>query len=245
MCELFGISCNAEDGAGKSLSFLAKNYSSKSKDGWGIAYYKDGKAIIKKAAEKAETSPTFRSVIKEAKSSILIAHLRFATQGHLCQKNCHPFDQHFLNKDWVFAHNGNIDNIENDPEFHGGTDSEHVFNHILDQIPAYKKKGPLRGTFSGIQDGIKKVMAKYGEDITLNFLMSDGTILYAYNHYKIKPLKPLYFLKRETKPYGSAFLISTQKLSDEHWKKIPADRLLMVCNGEVLELSDVNVCESG
>jgi predicted glutamine amidotransferase len=63
----------------------------------------------------------------------------------------------------------------------------------------------------------------------------EGIILYAFNHYKEKPM---YFLKREKKDYGSAFLISTQKLSSESWKKIRPDRLLMVCNGEALEFSD-------
>jgi len=64
--------------------------------------------------------------------------------------------------------------------------------------------------------------------------MSDGSILYAFNHY---PGTPLYFLRRE-KDYGGAFLISTQKLTSENWKKLPSDRLLLVNRGEILVLSD-------
>ena len=49
--------------------------------------------------------------------------------------------------------------------------------------------------------------------------------------------KSMYMLRRE-KGYGGATLVSTRKLTNENWKKVPKDRLLVLSNGEVLVLSD-------
>ena len=234
MCDLFGMSCNAEDRAWKSLTVLANEHSGKNPHGWGIGYFENGNAIIEKAPEKAKKSQTFLSVIEKAKSSVVIAHVRYATKGDSCVENCHPFKGKLFNRDWIFAHNGTIMNIAHHIRSKGETDSEQVFHLLLDLVESYQRTGTTHGTFSGIQNGIKNAFDICGMDNTLNFLMSDGTILYAFNHYKDKPM---FYLKRE-KPYGSAFLISTQKLSSESWKRIRPDSLLMVCNGEVLELSD-------
>jgi predicted glutamine amidotransferase len=235
MCDLFGMSCNAEDRAWKSLTVLANEYSGKNPHGWGIGYFENGNAIIEKAPEKAKKSQTFFSVIEKAKSSIVIAHIRYATIGDPCVENCHPFKGTLFNRDWIFAHNGTIRNIPHHPHSVGQTDSEHVFHLILDEIEEYQKSGRIHGIFSGIQQGIKTAFNSCGSDNTLNFLLSDGSILYAFNHYDEKPL---YYLKRQ-KPYGGAFLIATQKLSsNEPWKSIRPDSLLIVSNGEILELSD-------
>lgn len=235
MCDLFAMSCNSEDHAKESLTILANEHSQNNPDGWGIAYYDNDKAIVKKAPEKAKTSQTFFSAVEKAKSNIIVAHVRYATTGDRCEENCHPFKGKLFEREWIFAHNGTIRNIPHHQASAGQTDSEQIFRLILDQIETYQRNGKIHGIFSGIQQGIKTAFDICGKENTLNFLLSDGTILYAFNHYKDKPI---YYLKRQ-KPYGGAFLISTQILSNnESWKTIRPDSLLMVCNGEILELSD-------
>lgn len=234
MCELFGLSCATSDRALPSLSTLAKEHSKKSCDGWGIGYYKNGTAHFPRTPEKAKTSAQFFNAAKNAKSNIIIAHIRLATSGDVCEENCHPFHQNLLNKDWIFAHNGHVSNPDHHSRSGGSTDSEQIFNTMLDQIQNYIQIGKIRGIYPGLQKGIQNIFERYGRDINLNFLMSDGTILYAYNHYDDRPI---YFLKRN-KDYGGAFLLSTQKLSKENWKKLRSDSLLLVSNGEVLVLSD-------
>ena len=237
MCELFGLSCNGEDLAIASLSILAKQYSIENDHGWGIAYFKNGKAVLKKAPEKAKTSKDFFTVAEQAKSNLLIAHVRFATVGVQCEANCHPFIQHFLNKDWVFAHNGSIPipRHEHHPRSRGETDSEQAFNKLIDQVVRYRQKGTLQGIYPGVKEGIKSIFKRYGNNITFNFLMSDGTLFYAFNHYEENPL----FYLQKVKDYGSSFLISTKRLTPrDPWKKLRADSLLVVSNGEVFVLSD-------
>lgn len=234
MCDLFGMSSNAEDRAWRSLAVLADEHSGKNPDGWGIAYYQNGRAKVEKAAERADTSRSFSPIIEKAKSKVIIAHIRHATAGSICNENCHPFKKDLLNRDWVFAHNGTLEKLSGHNSTKGTTDSEIAFGMLLEQAESYQNSGIIHGTFSGIQKGIKFVLDSCSADSTFNFLMSDGTIVYAFNHY---PIKPIYYLKNE-KDYGSAFLLSTQKLRGGNWKELPADRLLMVCFGEVLELSN-------
>jgi predicted glutamine amidotransferase len=234
VCDLFGMSCNSEDHAKESLTIFANKHSENNPHGWGIAYYHNDKAIVKKAPEKAKISKTFFSTIENAKSNVIIAHMRLATTGDCCEENCHPFSGKLFERDWIFAHNGTMRRIPHHPLSSGQTDSEQVFHLLLDQLEAYQRSGNTHGMFSGIQQGIKTAFDICGKVNTLNFLLSDGSLLYAFNHYQDKPM---YYLKRE-KPYGGACLISTQKLNDESWKTIRPDSLLMVNNGEILELSD-------
>jgi len=68
----------------------------------------------------------------------------------------------------------------------------------------------------------------------LNYILSDGNLMYVFSHYTGKNF---YLLKR-TKPYGGAALVSTIKLTGENWKVIPRDRLLLINNGNIIVLSD-------
>ena len=47
MCELFGMSCQQPDRAVHSLLSF-KEFSGENRDGWGLAYYQDGKAVIER-----------------------------------------------------------------------------------------------------------------------------------------------------------------------------------------------------
>jgi len=235
MCDLFGMSCNAEDRAWKSLAIFAHEHSENNPHGWGIGYYNNGKAIVKRAPEQAKTSQTFFSEIEKAKSNIIIAHVRARSVGMCCEENCHPFNGKLFNRDWIFAHNGTFKKFPQHPRSVGGTDSEQIFHTLLDQVKSYQRNGVTHGTFSGIQQGIKTIFEKHGKNnSTLNFLMSDGTHLYAFHH---NDDNDMYYLERE-KDYGSALLISTQKLGPGSWKKIRVDSLFMASNGKIDELSD-------
>lgn len=242
MCELFGLSCNKKDRATRSLPlFGGLSDITRATDGWGIGYYENGAAVIKKKPVNARTDREFLEYIEKPESNIIIAHLRWKSPGSdVCEGNCHPFKQNFNNQDWLFAHNGKVDNISMHPRSEGRIDSEQAFNFLIDYIKEYQNQGQIRGRYPGILYGIKKLFEQYGRNINFNFLMSDGDILYVFNHYKNRRNggpKPIYFLRRE-KDYGGAMLVSTQKLTDENWLSIPEDRLLLILKGDFLNLSD-------
>ncbi|MCX8175587.1 MAG: class II glutamine amidotransferase [Candidatus Micrarchaeota archaeon] len=231
MCDLFGMSTNEPDRATRSLPIFQK-HGVENPHGWGIAYYNGNRAIIKKKAESAATSTEFADLIQKAKSNVIISHVRFKTHGERCDENCHPFKQEFLGRDWIFAHNGMISGIE-----HGNrTDSEAIFGFMIDKIHTYISQSSVfpPSIYLGLKSAIKAVFAEFGRGITFNFLLSDGTILYAFNHYSTKPI---YVLKRE-KDYGSAMLVSTQKLWEENVVKLRPDCLLIIEKGVPFLRSD-------
>ena len=239
MCELFGLSCNKKDRATLSLPvFKEKAHKFKADDGWGIAYYDEkGNVKIVTETKQAFLSERFSKLIEEAKGNIIIAHVRLkASHGaDVCKKNCHPFVDLYRERPWVFAHNGTINDIDYPADRIGGeTDSAKAFQFMMDNIMEYQNQGRIRGTYPAIMNSIKKVFNSYGKETRFNFLLSDGINLYAFHHYKGKPI---YFLRRE-KNYGGAILLSTRKLSQEYWQKIPEDRLLVISRGEILVLSD-------
>ena len=234
MCDLFAISSSKEEKAVETLLRFG-DFSKNNPHGWGIAFYQGKNLFIRKNPEKAKTTDKFSRAANLAKGKIIMAHLRQATKGSVREINCQPFKQHFHGKSWIFAHNGDVPKIEVHPRTLGETDSESVFNFLLDGIDEYQSQGDARGIFSGLTHGIKKLFKIYGRRITLNLLISDGNLLYVFNH---SFSKQMYFLKREAKGNSaSAVLVSTRKLTDEKWKIIPEDRLLVLEKGEILFLS--------
>jgi glutamine amidotransferase len=236
MCELLGVSCQTPDRASKSLTSF-QELSRGNPDGWGLAYYQDGHVIVEKEAKKAVSSQKFTNLIQNVKSNIIIAHLRLATRGEVCTNNCHPFPRSSFNRDWVFAHNGTIRNISHHQFSQGTTDSEQVFHKMIDDIETYMHQSQFHGLYPGIKQSIKNLFETYSRNITFNFLLSDGSVLYAFNHY---PGTPLYIASRE-KDYGGAIVISTEKLHSRdysEWKQLPKDRVILIADGRVLVLSN-------
>ncbi len=236
MCELFGMSCQKPDRAIHSLASL-REYSIENPDGWGIAYYQNGKAIVKREPVKAKISENFNDILQNSKSKVIIAHIRLKSQGELCTENCHPFKREINGRDWIFAHNGTIKNIPQHTNSIGKTDSENVFNELMDDVVSYRDKSIFHGIYPGLISSIKDVMERYSRNITFNFFLSDGSILYIFNHYPNKSV----FISIRGKPYGDAVVVSTQKLYSEDkfdWNKIPEDKVIVISDGRVLVVSD-------
>ncbi|MDI3497314.1 class II glutamine amidotransferase [Archaeoglobus sp.] len=227
MCELFALSCNRKDRATFSLPLFAR-YHTPSWDGWGVGYYSGRHAVVERSTDNPNHSETFRRVITQAMSNVIVAHIRIATTGDVCTENCHPFSYRFLDRDWLFAHNGHIP-IDYPTHVDGYNDSARAFSFMMDQMREYLEGRMFRGIYPAVKHATKALLETYGGNV--NYLLTDGNVLFAFcNH------RRMYMLRRE-KEYGGAILISTQKLSDENWVEIPKNRVLCVLNGEVLVTS--------
>ena len=72
------------------------------------------------------------------------------------------------------------------PGAEGNTDSETIFHEIMDKVSEYQNSGTFRGKYQALKKAIKNVFDSYHGTIKLNLLISDGNMLYAFNHYTNK-----------------------------------------------------------
>ena len=246
MCELFGMSCQAADRGEYSLTTFGED-SDWNRDGWGLAWYdRDGSAQVRKADEDgdgdfvARKSTAYAGLTRTAESTLMIGHLRRASNGIQSTENSHPFIRRFQEKDWVFAHNGSIPGVRTHPRSMGGTDSEQVFHEMMDDLEDYLGRPGFRGTSPGVRKAVRGVLNRYSgrnKPLRFNFLLSDGTTLYAFHHYTDRPL----YLAKRQKGYGGVVLISTYPYPlpspEMVWKPLEKDRLLAVSGGMISLLS--------
>ena len=231
MCHLFALSCNAIDRATPSLRRFSEEAWSMS-HGWGIGWYENGRAKTEREPTRADFSDLFWNVKSDARSEIIMAHLRWATGTSQIECNCHPFVREYRSRDWMLAHNGFVRGAanQNHPESLGSTDSEQIFNEIIDYVVEYQESGQIRGIYPAIKQAILKIFDTYTRNINLNLLISDGRTLFVFNHYESAPI---YMLRRE-KSYGGAILLTTvPNFTDENWEPIPPDSLIAISGGEI------------
>jgi glutamine amidotransferase len=146
-------------------------------DGWGIAGYLGnwtvhfGRSSGSASKEiKAYESAAMKAVA--AKSKIVIAHFRKASEGRISIENSHPF----INGEWIFCHNGTIeeaDKIElNGCVYEGSTDSERVFMNLAAKL----KNRKVEEYPAIIKDEVARIKAVC-KCTSLTFLMANGRYL--------------------------------------------------------------------
>jgi predicted glutamine amidotransferase len=246
MCRLLGLVANKEVDLEFSLERF-KELSNKNPDGWGIGWYEnDSPQIFKQDISAKDKESQLHILSKEVRSNIIMAHLRKGTEALPSEENSHPFQY----KDWLFAHNGSVDRkhllslLRNEykDKLKGKTDSEVYFYWILQNIE------DCNDTINGIKEAIDKIIiTKYSG---LNFLLSNGKILYAFRYsgksktyYSLFKLErkpsspgPLELLSKETKALihskslnsENAFLVCSEKLTEENWMEIDFGNLLEI-----------------
>ncbi len=152
-------------------------------DGWGLALY-EGRAVRTflepAAAHDSKLADYVRS--HPIKTLLAIAHVRKRTRGPVNLANTHPFVRELWGRSWTFAHNGTVRGVRKLPVGRfmpiGTTDSEHAFCALMHVIERSFPRGYPRD-----REALWKAVAKAGKKIgaygTFNFLLGDGTNLYA------------------------------------------------------------------
>jgi len=112
------------------------------RDGWGIGFVQDGDALVVREPEAASES-RWVSFLRthDLRSSIVLAHIRRATQGPRMLRNTQPFARELGGRVHLFMHNGMLPKIEDDASLParrfrrvGDTDSEHACCALLDRL---------------------------------------------------------------------------------------------------------------
>ena len=111
------------------------------KDGWGVAYFAGKDVRIIKDSSPASGSPWIAFLqAHPPKSTIVVSHIRLATQGEHSVGNSQPFSRELAGRQHVFAHNGDLQAqaLQRGQRlglYHpvGETDSEYAFCALLER----------------------------------------------------------------------------------------------------------------
>lgn len=246
VCQLLGISSNLEI----DLDFSFREWrhrGDRNPHGYGFAYWiNETPKIVKAASNLFEESPKITEELRKVRSKTFLCHVRLKSVGPQDGDNTHPFLASSGKHVYIFAHNGTVREIKNQPllKLHpeGATDSEYAFLWLLEKINE-TKNGSFENRLKRYSDDIRRI-GKF------NFLLSDEHTLWAYGD------DSLYFMERKP-PYGGelvqliddgfrislaevkrpderALLIATQPLTNESgWHKLGAGELIAVRDGQV------------
>jgi predicted glutamine amidotransferase len=224
MCELHLIS-KKEELTIKDIDEMANflTYGAQSnKDGYGVT---NGFKVIKdgKKYEQADKKQLYQLFNEKEKSTFLIAHNRFKTQGDATKENAHPFEtEHF-----IYAHNGIIYNadelaseenevIKVDTEIigillekHNGEDFKTMFKRVFESLKGsfsvfvFEKKTKRLFYIKNNASFYFKLFVNKGA-LTLAGSTNEGNLLSVFNDLETKTenglFKKTYIIKEELTP---------------------------------------------
>lgn len=225
MCQLLGMNCNTPTDIVFSFTGFATRAGRTGEhiDGWGIAFF-EGAGVRHFVDHQAALVSPVADLIRHypIKSKNVIAHIRKATVGQVALENCHPFVRELWGRYWVFAHNGDLKNYhpELDGPYHpvGSTDSERAFCWLLQSLRSRFADYPGCGELASVLRELAPQVSAYG---TFNFMLSDGTALFAHcsTH--------LHYLVRQY-PFATASLSDEEVSVDFSQVTTPQDRVAVI-----------------
>jgi glutamine amidotransferase len=263
MCELFAMSSRGPATVTLSLSILAEHGGNTAphKDGWGIAFYDEGDVRILKDTKGASHSQWVQfAEQQEIRSTLVLSHIRLATDGAISTKNTQPFARELGGRMHVFVHNGHVPDIKDLSEFSstayhpiGDTDSEVAFCALLERIkPLWHKRGgnPILADRLDVVARFARDLGQYGP---ANFLYCDGEVLFAHGHQRKQAdgeYNPpgLYWLHRQcarkdllaetsgvsvTSSKQDVILIASVPLTAEPWKAFREGEVIAIAKGMI------------
>lgn len=188
MCELFAMSSRLPATVSFSFEEFSRHggLSGPHSDGWGIAWYEHGDARIVREPLAAATSACVEFIqTYPFRSTLVVSHVRHATQGEVALRNTQPFSRELGGRMHLFAHNGHLPAARErfTPRTFqpvGDTDSEVVFCALLDE---------LRDAWDGAPPSAetrRDVVARFAASLRplgpANFIYSDGELMFLHGH---------------------------------------------------------------
>ncbi|MDA8051141.1 MAG: class II glutamine amidotransferase [Rhodospirillales bacterium] len=265
MCELFAMSSRQPGRVCFAFSEFVRHGapSSANPDGWGAAYYDGVDAHLLREPVPATTS-AFARVLEHHRfpSPMVLAHVRHASRGPVTLANTQPFARPLGGRLHVFAHNGDLPDIETALPLAPGcfqpigqTDSEHAFAVLLTAL------APLWASPGGIPTPAARlaVLAVFAARLraigVANFLYSDGDLLFGHAHRRRHPdgIHPpgLHLLLRgegarhhpliggvsletESAIAHPLALLASVPLTGESWRPLPEGGLVALAHGRLI-----------
>jgi len=265
MCELLALSSSHAEHLTFSLHTLAARggLGMSTRDGWGVAFYQDVDVALFREPLAAGDSELVRYLECHGPSTQLaISHIRHATRGAISLANTQPFARELGGRMHVFAHNGNLPDIDDCALLRAGsyrpvgqTDSELAFCALLARLNGLWTGGapPSLGARTSLLAAFAADLRPLGP---ANFLYSDGDVLFAHGNRRIQGatgrIDPpgLWMLQRQCRAGDpapdceggvaigagerSVVLIASVPLSDDAWRPLSEGELVVVREGTLL-----------
>lgn len=241
MYELMAMSANCEAELDLSLSLLRPRGCEigSHSDGWGVAFYEGNAARIFKEPKPVSRSTIFSALRgREFASPTVLAHIRKANSSAVRQQfsDTHPFERELAGRSWVFAHNGQLTEIEEQPlvAFHpiGKTSSEHAFCLLLDTVRDFVSDDGLIHDVELTLDRLSKKVSAINDHGEFNFVLSNGQYLFVHTHTYVHALERRCQVGQTDQ---SVLLIATYPLSEaEAWTCLSPNSLSAFRDGRLI-----------
>ena len=196
MCRLFGSRTRSPSGASHELFHGANALRVQSRehpDGWGLGWYEDGTPRVVRSLTPAHGDQDFEKLSQFVTAQTVVAHVRKASIGRICEENTHPFQR----GRWLFAHNGTLPGWEAAREkleaqiepalregLCGETDSERCFLLFLTRL---RRRCAIEGADVGSAAAalretvalVREIVEPAEPPASTTFLATDGRLLLA------------------------------------------------------------------
>ena len=202
-------------------------------DGFGIAWYGDRPEPGRyRDILPAWSDCNLKSLARQIRSPLFLAHVRAATGGGTRRDNCHPF----VLENWSFQHNGQISNFDrlrrpmeamlDDRLFHarsGTTDSELLFLLAMQFGLMTNPVAAIAETI-GFVEGLS-IHLTGSALVRFTSAFSDGKSLYAIRYATDRKAPTLY-----ASPVGSGYCLVSEPLNDDidAWREIPDGSAVLI-----------------
>jgi predicted glutamine amidotransferase len=223
MCDLFALSAARNYSAPKSLPVFAFK-AARNMDGWGIGYFRKGRAFVEKSAARAyyegRYHDSFQRLARVISSKFIIAHVRLRTSGPIDECHAHPFVVRLKGQEWIFAHNGKAPAIESyvGRAVHleeAVSDSARTFEYLLDGISTrYEGGRGIPCLFSALADTSRQLVQEYPG--SYNYILTNGWVMFAFSNHR-----QFLLLKESSNLEGGLLLTTVERgLSGENWVRV-------------------------
>ncbi|RWL48569.1 MAG: class II glutamine amidotransferase [Mesorhizobium sp.] len=197
-------------------------------DGFGVAWYGDRpEPGLYRDILPAWSDPNLKSLGRQIKSGLFLAHVRASTGGATSRMNCHPF----ISGQWSFMHNGQIGGFEkirrrlentlSDALFdqlEGTTDSELLFRLMLGAGLSIDPYGAVSRVTSHVIEASRRAGIEPSLKLTAAF--SDGKALHAVR-YATDDHAPTLYTAAFAKRAGRCIVSEPFDRDGRAWHEIP------------------------
>ena len=246
MCDILAISAGYNYTPQKYLPIFAEK-GSENMNGWGIGFFREDQALVEKSSEQVfvqdQVHESFQRLARVIDSRIVISHVNCPKSGGHHSAHLHPFTLNFLDHNWLFAHVGVVENINeyqtrNAPRLEADVFTARIFEYLRDQLVLLNRKNPYISVYIALRIAIQKLLGNYPGDYI--FFLANESFLFAFCNYK-----HLMVLK-ESESMGEILLITSvrERLIRTDWHPITPDpqsrgELLVIAGPDVLYAGDV------